>query len=444
MQPAANNRRYYVTGACLTAALNAVRSTFYQLRVGDRVALYTTHCNRNTISGIRPELHYAISPVDTAGGAITDRFTRLIDQYGTQQWTPVRPNPPMAEVILCVARSMAGQELKIGRTHIILLSPVPHVFHKVSEKFPDLYVHQINPASLPYYRNTDKRDLLCKSSGSCCENVVVSNLATYQTFPDRIKQIVNNARTKKPLGELKQVSIDVRSREGCEVLEICGDSRIPTLRLGQIHTLFVRIRVERYKAKDVNLQSTDPVLNSGLDVNGLRQKLLSAHSLGAFNVHVLDVRVNHHDALHSHNAWAYVEAPLLLYRTLGCLSAPKCHTLEVNTRYIFHKLTQLSPTTAKEEALNILTSLSDGDRLRPILKKFILEVSRHVVIQEYELNSRQKVPLCPGSVDMEPKSHLWLEDVSRRPVRRRATASAANDEGVDRVIAGIHSLDHLG
>lgn len=221
----------------------------------------------------------------------------------------------MTDVILGIARSMQGKHLKAGLTHIIVLSPAAHVLHDVSKTFPGLYIHRINPALLPYRREPEFQDTVCLED--CCKNVFASNWCKYQSTSGRIKRILKNARSEKPVGELTDLCVEIRPKSGCEVLDIYGHKAIPHLFPGQVHTLFTRLRINKAETQSVKLDSDDPILNSSLDANGLRQELLNAVRMGATKVHILDVQVLHHTSLHGARSWIYTESPLILTRELG-------------------------------------------------------------------------------------------------------------------------------
>jgi hypothetical protein len=424
--PANILHRYYVTKECLEKAIDAVDGALYYLQRGDRLALYSTHCTHTTVTGNKPELHYPIGPFSTDSEDVLHDLTGSIRRCGTQTWNPTRPNPSMTDVILGVARTLEDQELKKGRTHIILLSPTAHVLHNVSQTCPDLYIHRINPAALPYRREPDLQDTVCFES--CCKNVFVSNWSSYQSVPGRIKRILKNARSKTPVGELTDVSIDVRAKEGCELIESFGRKDIPHLRLGQVHTFFCRIRIDRDKTQGVDLDSVNPVFNSSLEIKGLRQDLQNAVTLGAIKVHILDVQLYHRNSIHTADCWNYTEAPLIVIRELGGLAPPVDNTLEVYKRQYFHKFVQLPTKEAQVEADNLLAVLDVGNTpARKVLERMAEEIKCQEEIRNYERESRQRLPLCPGPVEMEP-SHEWLLDIwNKRKTKRNGVAGVDAD-----------------
>lgn len=62
------------------------------LRRGDRLALYTTHCAHNLVTGNKPELHYPIQPLASDTENLFMDLTTNICRCGTQVWEPARPN----------------------------------------------------------------------------------------------------------------------------------------------------------------------------------------------------------------------------------------------------------------------------------------------------------------------------------------------------------------
>ena len=189
------------------------------------MALYTTHCTHHDVTGNRPEQMFPIRPICVDAIETIRELAFHLAQSGTQLWDPPRPNPSMTDVILCIARSMQGDHLKAGRTHLIVLSPAAHVVHGVSKFFPDLFIHQINPAVIPYCSGPDFQDSICVDP--CCVNVFASNRSKYQSTSGRIKSILKNARSEKPVGKLTDLSLDVRTKAGCELIECRGSTEIP-------------------------------------------------------------------------------------------------------------------------------------------------------------------------------------------------------------------------
>jgi hypothetical protein len=406
---------------------------------GDRVALYTTHCTHHAVTGNRPDLHYPIRPFCADTEETFRELTSRIAQFGTQVWDPPRPNPSMTDVILGIVRSIEGQDLKTGRTHLILLSPAAHVLHDVSKHFPDLYIHRISPAALPYHRDPDFQDTVCVDS--CCKNVFASNWSKYQSTPGRIKRILKNARSEKPVGELTGVTVDIRTKAGCELIEFYGCKEVPYLYPGQIHTLFVRVRITKAETDGIDLDSRNPILKSALDFRGLRQELLNADAVGASKVHLLDVQVLHQNSLHTADHWNYTETPLILTRELGGLAPSLDTSMEVYKRLYFYKLTQGPADVAKVKAAEISANVSeDQEQAGKLIKRMSKEIERHLAIKDYENNYRQKLPLCPGPIDIEssPSVHEWLTDLWNRKKTKREFMAGVQEEDMTGLTGGIN------
>lgn len=315
----------------------------------------------------------------------------------------------MVDVILGIARSLEVERLKAGRTHIIVLSPAAHVLHDVSKYFADLHLHRINPAILPYRCQPEFQDTIC--TDTCCNNVFASNWSKYQSTRSRIKRILRNARCDKPVGELADLSVDVRARTGCELIEFYGNKEVPQLYLGEVHTLFVKVRVTKEEARSINLDSDNPILNSNLNANGLRQELLNSVHVGATRLHLFDVQVLYRNSIHELRTWNYTESPLILISEMGGLAPPRDLSLEVYRRQYFYHITQVPPDEAKAVAESILDALAENnEQAKELVECMIEELRWHLAIREYEQQCRQRLPLCPGPIEIETP-HQWLMEL---------------------------------
>ncbi|KAJ4359101.1 hypothetical protein N0V95_002495 [Ascochyta clinopodiicola] len=435
---------YYVSRECLGSALDAVNSALNHLDRGDRVALYTTHCTHRSVTGNRPNLLYPIHPFGLDTEKVFRAITATIAKCGTQSWKPPRPNPSMADVILGVAKSLKNKNLKDRRTHVVLFSPAAHVMHDVSRSCPDLYIHQINPAAVPYRRVLNIGDVGCNEE--CCENISISNWSHFQSLPGRLKYILKHARSMKPVGEITKVCIDIRTKDGCEVIECLGAKDITSLRLGQAHTIFANVRTTRSATKAIDLSSEDPVFNSSLNVKDLRMQLQSAVTVGAVKAHLLDVQVYYQNTLHETNCWIYTETPFLVVRDLGSLAPPINTAVEVHRRKLFQKFTQLDVDVAKVEAGALLSTLTkDQDSLTKLVQRIYKEVDRYQRVLDYEREHRQKLPLCPGPIAIEASPHGWLTDAwNRKKSKRQGVAVVDEEEEISGLIDGLYGLERLG
>jgi hypothetical protein len=422
--------------------LDAVNSAFCHLDRGDRVALYTTHCTHQSVAGNKPDLLFPFKHVNTDTEEIFRKLTASIARCGTQAWKPPRPNPSMAEVILGVAKSLEDKNPKHRRTHVILLSPAAHILHNVSKSCPDLYIHQINPAAIPFRRSPDSGDVQCIEE--CCKNVSISNWSQYQSLPGRIKLIFKYARSVKPVDEISQVCVDLRARDGCEIIECSGNKNVASLRLGQVHIVFAKLRVTRSATKKVDLLSKNPVFNSSLGVKNLRQQLQNAANVGAVKVHLLDVQVYHQSTLHGSDCWTYTETPFLVVRNLGGLAPPSDTAVEVHKRQLFCRFVQLHADAAATEADTLLATLTDDQEpLKRLLQRISKEVDRYKQVLEYEQEHRQRLSLCPGPIAIEVSPHEWLADVWNRKKTKRQGIAVVEEE-INGLIDGLHGLERLG
>jgi hypothetical protein len=420
-----------------------VNGALYQLDRNDRVALYTTHCTHQSITGNRPDLLFPLGYFDTDTEGTFRNLTASIAKCGTQAWKPPRPNPSMADVILSVAKSLEDKNLRHRRTHVVLLSPAAHILHDVSQSCPNLYIHQINPAAIPFQRSPDAGDVDCMEE--CCKNVFISNWSQYQSLQGRIKRILKYARSVKPVGEISQVCIDLRARDGCEIIECSGKKDIASLRLGQVHTVFAKLRVTRSATKEVDLVSQNPILNSSLDIKDLRQQLQNAATVGAVKVHLLDVQVYHQNTLHGSDCWNYTETPCLVVRELGGLAPPFDTAVEVHKRKLFRRFVQLEMDAAAKEAGVILADLTNNqDPLQKLVQRILKEVERYRQVLEYEQEHRQRLPLCPGPIAIETSPHEWLVDVWSRKKTKRQGVAVVEEEEITGLIDGLHGLERLG
>lgn len=343
----------------------------------------------------------------------------------------------MAEVILGITKSLEGKDLKQRRTHVLLLSPAMHVLHDVSKSFPNLLIHQMNPAAIPYRRHRNTDDVGCREE--CCKNVFISNWDHFQSLSTRIKRIVKDARSIEPIGEISQACIDIRARDGCEIVDCSGSKDIAILRLGQVHSFFVKVRTERSAVKAVDLSSKNPIFNSSLNAKDLRQQLQNAVTVGAVNAHLLDVQVYHQNTLHGTDCWNYTETPLLLLRDSGGLAPPYDTAKEVLKRQLFRIFLQLEPDAARSEAEAMTPNLPHDQEL---LKKFTDRMSRETKhyqrVRNYERECRQKLPMCPGPIIIEASPHEWLVDLWNKTKLKRQGIAVVGKEQAGGLTDSLH------
>jgi hypothetical protein len=396
----------------------------YDLKKSDRVALYTTHCTHEVVTGTVPEMWYPLEKADNVAAEIFREMASDIRTLGAQAWKWPRPNPPMTEVIIAVTKSLEAKDPKKARTHIVLLSPLARDMHDVSKAYPWVHVHQINPAVLPYTRDQDPEELVCMED--CCGNITVNNVTHYQSGPDRIRQIFRYARSEKPLGSMCNVHVDLRRGPGCEVLRYEGSRTLQHLRLGQVHTFFAEIKVVRSQTKELDLDSHDPVRDSTLSANNLMQDLKNAVALGASKVHLLSVQLMHQGSMLPSNQWAFTESPLLILKELGRLSMPTDRALDIYKRRFFATLVNLDVDAAITETthLSAIAKLDLKDAASKVLDHMRKELDLHKAIVAYEQTSRKNLPLCPGPISV-PYAHSFLVEKWEARKKKRMGMIAA-------------------
>ncbi|XPS92227.1 hypothetical protein M3J09_001631, partial [Ascochyta lentis] len=290
-----------------------------------------------------------------------------------------------------------------------------------------MYIHQINPAAVPYRPLPNIGDMGCNDE--CCENVFISNWNHFQSLPGRIKCILKYARSARPVGEITKVCIDVRAKDGCEVIECLGAKDIASLRLGQVHTIFARLRITRSATKEIDLRSSNPVFNSSLDAKDLRLQLQNAVAVGAVKAHLLDVQVYYQNTLHEKDCWNYSETPFLVVRDLGGLAPPINTAVEVYRRQLFQNFVRLDADTAKTEAQALLSTFTeDQDPSKKLVQRIAKEVDRHQRVLDYEREHRQKLPLCPGPITVDASPHEWLVEAWNRKKSKRQGVAVVKEE----------------
>lgn len=389
--------------------MNTVLSALYHLSRGDRVALYTTHCTHNVVSGTVPDMILPLRSFCTETEETLRELINDIGACGTQTLEPPRPNPTMSDVVLAVAKSLENKDISQNRTHMIILTPTTNVLHAISQTFPRLYIHQMSPGVLPFRHSEELQDRICEEP--CCENVFVSNWAHYQSPSSRIKQIIRDARSEKPLGKITNVHVEIRTKKGCEVVEIEGTSEIGRLRLGQVHSFFVRVHITRSETQELDLEMIDPVLHSSLGET-LRQDLRNAQAIGATSVHLLTVQVVHQNSLQPPNCWNYTESQLVVTKDLGGLASPINLPLELYKRQFFHRFSRhdANADSAQPELEILAVATPDTyEELKQLAQRMSKEIRCHKAILEYEMAYRQKLPIRPGPICLDV-AHDWLAE----------------------------------
>lgn len=385
-------------------------SSLYNLKANDRVALYTTHCTHEAVTGTVPDMWYPLGTCDDAAADIIRDMISDIQAHGTQTWKWPRPNPPMSEVLISIAKSLEARDSKPNKTHMMLISPGMRGLHEVSKPYPSVSVHQINPAVLPFNRGHEPEEFMCMEN--CCDNISGTNLAHYQSAPDRVRQLIRYARLEKPIGMICNLHVDVKRMPGCEVLGYEGSTDISRLRLGQVHTFFAEIRVLRSHTIEMDLERNDPVRDSTLTANNLMQDLRNAMVLGASKVHLCSVQLMHQNSLFPSTHWNFTESPLLVLKELGRLSMPTDRALEVYKRRFFATMSRRplgSDIGRTFEVLNAAVKPELKEIAQRVLEQMATELESHRAIVDYENSRRAHLPSSTGPIPL-PYIHQHLVD----------------------------------
>lgn len=175
----------------------------------------------------------------------------------------------MDEALAAVAKSFEHKVGTLDRTHVVLFSLVRHGIQEVSELYPFLHFHQINPAILPFCKNLlEEREC---STIKRCDNVTTINYNSYQCPSNCLRQLFQYARSADAEGAISNIHIDLHPRSGCEVVKCEGSTEVPNLRLGEIHSLFAQIKVVWSEAQEMDLASYAPNRDASLARNNLCQ-----------------------------------------------------------------------------------------------------------------------------------------------------------------------------
>jgi hypothetical protein len=391
----------------------------------DRLSLYTSHCTHEAVTGTVPDLWFPLSVFDTESAEVVREMIADIRFLGTQTWVTPRPNPPMAELISAVIKSLDHKQPRRGQTHLLVLSPTVNHLHELSKAHTHVRIHQINPAVLPFRSEGELNDKMCNDD--CCETVTVNNWAYYQSPPDRIRQILRHARLEAPFGVIYNVTVDIRRRSGCEVIKYEGPTTIPQLRLGQQHVFFAQVQVERSQTREMDLESDDPVRDSYLSLNNTRQDLFNAAALGASKVHLLSAQVMSQNTLQPINNWIFSETPLFIIKELGRLAVPKDRAMELYKRRFFYHLSRLEPHIAIVMIPELETSVRPElkSTVAKLLSRMEDEIGDHQAIISHESFSRQKLPMCPGPIAIAPPHTFLREKCEARKKKRAAVKNGS-------------------
>ncbi|KAF2706945.1 hypothetical protein K504DRAFT_470937 [Pleomassaria siparia CBS 279.74] len=397
---------YYVSRDGLSQAVDVAVGALNFFNNSDRVSLYATHCTHETVSGTVPELMYPLRQLSKESKDELRDMMLSIGHQGAQKWSPVRPNPSITDVVIAVAKSLDNRNPRTGRTHILLLSPAASNMHSLFKTHPELRVHHVNPAVIPAPGLQRLGAATC--SEICCANFALHNSNHYQSVPGVVKQIIRYARSESPVGDVTNVHAEIRTQKGCKVITVEGSKDVRRLRPGQVHSFFIRVRVTSFETQEVDLNKEDPVFQSCLNSNYVRQDLQNAAARGGSKVHLLTVQVTNQTSLHDSTTWQYSEEHLFAIKTLGHLARPLDVSAEVYRRALFFMMSRLDPNEAGEQIQELGGRLPVMDPgLKKNVERLQKEIAYHKEVVEYESNSRQTLSICHGPVHV-PNPHEWV------------------------------------
>jgi hypothetical protein len=148
----------------------------------------------------------------------------------------------------------------------------------------------------------------------------------------------------------------------------------------------------------MDLHSPDPIRDSSLAANNMRQDLKNAQVLGASKAHLLSVQVMHQSSMMPFTHWSFAESPLLIVKEMGRLSTPTDRALDLYKRRLFYIVSRLDVDSAVQEMSDFDATVKPElkEQVRRILDSMTSEVGSHRDIITYEKTSRKNLPSCPG------------------------------------------------
>ncbi|KAF2020822.1 hypothetical protein BU24DRAFT_469605 [Aaosphaeria arxii CBS 175.79] len=397
---------YYVTSDCLEQATEHACSLMHHLRVGDRVALYSSNCTHENVSGNVPDKLLPLSCFGPAIGSTVRDLARDMRSQGVQTWEWPRPNPSLDDMLIAILNDIKGYLPRAERTHVMILSPTPREAHKVSAMFPKLHVHQINPSVLPFHKDDGLDTKLCNRG--CCDNFTLSHLEhDYQATGERLKKILFHARCERTVDAISKIMVKITPMAGCKILECRGPTYIPHLRSGQVHTFFVQIEVSPQQVAELDVDNLDNIMNAALLKDNLKQDCLNAKITGAIKTHILSIEMMYRSSLYSSHQWMFSKTPFIIFKDLGRMSSPVDRAFEFHQRRIFYEVTHLRRGPALDK-LRELAAAVQPDIREPIdnlAERMSRELRAHTAIRDHEVASRQNLPHCFGPLSISGPHH---------------------------------------
>ncbi|CAI6326952.1 unnamed protein product [Periconia digitata] len=414
---------YYVGKNSLALVKKVIVETLDFLNPGDRIAVYATHCTHGAGTDTIPDMLCSLRAVNDDTKRRLGDVLSLTEKNGTQKWFPPRPNPSTTNVVLAVAKSLEMAANRKDRTHVIMLSPTVGHLHNILPVFPRLRIHQINVAILPYLHIEDPQEKPCNLP--CCKNVSVNGWQNFELPTYRIKQIIHFARSAKPIGDLTNLKIVIEAKKGCEVLTTVGATHLETLKLGQTHTVFVRVRITLQDTDELDLESSEAFWNSSLNASYFREDLGNTKAKGDSIAHVLSVALMNQSSLQPLPTWNYTEAQMAITMVRGEWEYLGDSFMDLQHRLIFHYIRNSSIEEAKTK-IDLLGSELENEfgkpngiipdglqslrhmRLTLLIGDMAREIDRQAAVREYELKDRQKIPSYPNQVRIATTPHHSL------------------------------------
>lgn len=403
---------YYVTSDALDQAIILTKRLLFRLEPNDRIAIYTTHCTHEKVASNTPELWFAFDFVNKHCIEALHKLLEEVNDLGCQTPELRRCNPGLSEVIRSIANSIEGMNPRHGQTHVIFLSPKAVTIHNVSPQQPHLYVHQINVALLPFHGYDEpEKQLLCDDP--CCDGVSFDNMVHFQSPTARVAQILRYGRCQKPFNAVHSIHLDLRRQSGCEVTQIRGSTTLPFLHLGQVHTIFAEIKVDRSEVQEARMGGTEGIRKSSLLAHNFSHDMMVAKELDAVKVHLLSVRVEHRDSYRPHHQYTVFETPFFAFKALGRVSEPMDVAHELYMRRFFYELNRLEPAAAKAELARLAGTMKPEvkDWAGPMLDGMAKAIRKYQTLVEHEGSKHQGLPAFVGPVEINRSPHRHLREL---------------------------------
>jgi len=384
-----------VSEACFSRARGAALRALKQLRLGDRVALFTTHCTHANNATKEPDLLVPLYYMCSDTEKIFRTHIEATKRFGTQGFNSSRPIPTMPNTISAIMQYLRRNEPGLRTCHFILLSPKLDDLHSVSIEHPEIHLYYVNPASLPNTRGNGRLVQVCNKN--CCKNVLISNWLHFQSLTERIHQIIRYARSNEAQGYIQDVVVNVSPSKGCEILEYHGSPFITSLRPGEVHILLFHLRVSPSRVQKARLDLGGRFYSTSLDVTGWREKLKNVWEMGGEMAHLLKIEASYRNSLFHPGTWTVTEVPFFVHRDLGRMECPRSDSMGLHQRYLFDIIRNMKKETALIKLRELAATCTAEDVcFRQLLQNMENEVLWQQKVAEYELQYRSHLPASIG------------------------------------------------